>query len=119
MPSFYATDNGVKWRSLSKEYPDWETVYGQYNRWTDDPTIENIHRKLRKINRVIAGKNLMRRSVLSIVKQSEGRKKDIVEDSMQGKNKGKETASGRGYDGTRHWALVHSAGIQDPGWRTL
>ena len=87
---FYATDNGVKWRSLPKEYPHWETVYGYFKRWTDDQTIEKIHRKLRKINRVIAGKNLMRRSVLSIVKQSEGRKKDIVEDSMQGKKQREE-----------------------------
>ena len=111
---FYATDNGVKWRSLPKEYPHWETVYGYFKRWTDDQTIEKIHRKLRKINRVIAGKNLMRRSVLSIVKQSEGRKKDIVEDSMQGKKtKGRKRHLVVDTMGLVIEALVHSAGIQD------
>ena len=71
----------------------------------DGPMIKRLKKYTGNYGRSIAslqGKNLMRRSVLSIVKQSEGRKKDIVEDSMQGKNKGKKTASGRGHDGTRH-----------------
>ena len=111
---FYATDNGVKWRSLPKEYPHWETVYGYFKRWTDDQTIEKIHRKLRKINRVIAGKKPD--ETVSIIdsqtvrgteegyrrgfdagKKTKGRKRHLVVDTM----------------GLVIEALVHSAGIQD------
>lgn len=100
---FYATDNGVKWRSLPKEYPHWETVYGYFKRWTDDQTIEKIHRKLRKINRVIAGKKPD--ETVSIIDSQTVR--GTEEGYRRGfdagkKNKGKKTASGRGHDGTRH-----------------
>ena len=53
---FYVLDNGIKWRSLPHDYPAWETVYGYFKRWSSDGTIERIHRKLRKIVRVTAGK---------------------------------------------------------------
>jgi putative transposase len=53
---FYVLDNGIKWRSLPHDYPAWETVYGYFRRWSTDGTLERIHRRLRKITRVIAGK---------------------------------------------------------------
>jgi putative transposase len=54
---FYILDNGIKWRSLPHDYPAWETVYWYFNTWAEDGTIIRIHKKLRQINRVIAGKN--------------------------------------------------------------
>jgi len=53
---FYVLDNGIKWRSLPHDYPKWQTVYWYFNLWSQDGTIERIHRKLRKITRVTAGK---------------------------------------------------------------
>lgn len=53
---FYVLDNGIKWRSLPHDYPAWETVYGYFKKWSTDATLEKIHRKLRKITRVAAGK---------------------------------------------------------------
>jgi len=53
---FYVLDNGIKWRSLPHDYPSWETVYGYFQLWSKDGTIEKIHRKLRKLARVAAGK---------------------------------------------------------------
>lgn len=53
---FYVLDNGTKWRSLPHDYPKWQTVFWYFNQWNKDGTIENIHRKLRKITRVIEGR---------------------------------------------------------------
>lgn len=53
---FYVLDNGTKWRSLPHDYPKWQTVFWYFNRWNKDGTIEKIHRKLRKITRVVMGK---------------------------------------------------------------
>lgn len=53
---FYVLDNGIKWRSLPHDYPSWQTVYGYFHLWSSDGTLERIHRKLRKIVRVTAGR---------------------------------------------------------------
>lgn len=53
---FYVLDNGIKWRSLPHDYPAWQTVYWYFNLWAEDGTIVKVHKKLRKINRVIAGR---------------------------------------------------------------
>ena len=53
---FYVLDNGTKWRSLPHDYPKWQTVFWYFNRWNKDGTIEKIHKKLRKITRVVEGK---------------------------------------------------------------
>lgn len=53
---FYVLDNGIKWRSLPHDYPKWQTVYWYFNQWSQEGTIEKIHRKMRKITRVAAGK---------------------------------------------------------------
>jgi len=53
---FYVLDNGTKWRSLPHDYPKWQTVFWYFNRWNKDGTIEKIHRKLRKITRVVMDK---------------------------------------------------------------
>ena len=53
---FYVLDNGIKWRSLPHDYPKWQTVYWYFNLWSQDGTIERIHRKLLKIARASFGK---------------------------------------------------------------
>jgi transposase len=30
----YVTENGCKWRSLSKEYGNWNSIYMRANRWS-------------------------------------------------------------------------------------
>lgn len=93
---FYVTDHGIKWRGLPKDYPAWETVYGYFKRWTMEGTIEKIHRKLRKINRVIVGKKPD--ETVSIIDSQSS--KGTEEGKRRGfdagkKNKGKEAAFGR------------------------
>ena len=30
---FYRADNGIKWRALPVDFPNWQTVYGYYRLW--------------------------------------------------------------------------------------
>lgn len=30
---FYRADNGIKWRALPIDFPNWQTVYGYYRLW--------------------------------------------------------------------------------------
>lgn len=53
---FYVLDNGIKWRSLPHDYPAWQTVYWYFTLWAEDGTLVKVHKKLRKIARVIADK---------------------------------------------------------------
>lgn len=53
---FYVLDNGTKWRSLPHDYPKWQTVYWYFNQWNKNGTIERIHKKMRKITRIVADK---------------------------------------------------------------
>lgn len=53
---FYVLDNGIKWRSLPHDYPKWQTVYWYFNEWNQNGTLEKLHRKVRKITRVVSGR---------------------------------------------------------------
>lgn len=53
---FYILKTGCQWHMLPKEYPPKSTVYMYFAKWRDEGTIEKIHRKLRKISRVLANK---------------------------------------------------------------
>jgi putative transposase len=90
---FYVLDNGIKWRSLPHDYPAWQTVYWYFNLWAEDGTIVKVHKKLRKINRVVAGKK-PEETVAIIDSQST---KTTEEANVKGfdagkKNKGKKKA---------------------------
>lgn len=45
---------GSPWRDLPEEYGPWETVYGCFNRWNADGTLDEILRRLRAL-RIEAG----------------------------------------------------------------
>ena len=40
---------GSPWRDLPEEYGPWETVYGCFNRWNADGTLDEILRRLRAL----------------------------------------------------------------------
>ncbi len=111
---FYVLENGIKWRSLPHDYPAWETVYWYFKVWAEDGTIVRIHKKLRQITRVTAGKK-PEETVAIIDSQST---RTTEEASIKGFDAGKKTKGRK-----RHIAvdtmgllvevLIHSAGIQD------
>jgi putative transposase len=53
---FYHTRAGGSWRLLPHDFPPWESVYGFFNRWSKDGTLERIHDALRERTRVEAGR---------------------------------------------------------------
>jgi transposase len=42
----YLLDNGVKWRSLPKEYPRWQSVYYYFRKWSKDATLQKVQQSL-------------------------------------------------------------------------
>ena len=53
---FYQTRAGGAWRLLPHDFPPWESVYGFFNRWSKDGTLERINDALRERTRIEAGR---------------------------------------------------------------
>jgi putative transposase len=53
---FYVAKSGGGWRMLPHDFPPWNTVYGYYNRWRKDGTLERVHDALRVAVRRKAGR---------------------------------------------------------------
>lgn len=45
---FYLLKTGCQWRMLPSEFPNWESTYYYFNKWSHDGTLEEIHEVLRK-----------------------------------------------------------------------
>jgi putative transposase len=43
---FYMIENGVKWKNLPKEYPDYHSVWYHFNKWSRDGTLAELNRLL-------------------------------------------------------------------------
>ena len=43
-------ENGYKWRTLSKKYGKWHTIYMRFNRWSKNGTIQKIFEEMQKLN---------------------------------------------------------------------
>src|SRR5215212_5984428 len=54
---FYVLKSGCPWRSLPREFPPWETVYGWFRRWRIDGTWEGLNATLREWLRTRSGRN--------------------------------------------------------------
>ena len=52
----YWADNGIKWRALPHDFPNWSTVYDYYRRWVKTGVWEQINIKLVKLVRLTEGK---------------------------------------------------------------
>ena len=53
---FYHTRAGGSWRLLPHDFPPWQSVYGFFNRWSKDGTLERTHDALRERTRIEAGR---------------------------------------------------------------
>jgi putative transposase len=53
---FYHTRAGGSWRLLPHDFPPWNSVYGFFNKWSKDGTLERIHDSLRERTRIEAGR---------------------------------------------------------------
>lgn len=53
---FYQSRAGGSWRLLPHDFPPWSSVYGFFNRWSKDGTLERVHDSLRERTRIEAGR---------------------------------------------------------------
>lgn len=53
---FYHTRAGGAWRLLPHDFPPWSSVYGFFNKWSKDGTLERVHDSLRERTRIEAGR---------------------------------------------------------------
>ena len=44
----YVTENGCKWRSLAKEFGNWNSIYKKVNRWAKSGVLERVFIALQK-----------------------------------------------------------------------
>lgn len=52
----YWNRTGCQWRYLPTDFPNWNTVYGVFRKWTKDGTWKKIHDRLREKVRKAVGK---------------------------------------------------------------
>lgn len=52
----YVVRTGCQWRMIPKDFPNWNTVYGNFWRWSRDGVWEQIHDALREKVRKSVGK---------------------------------------------------------------
>ena len=53
---FYQARSGGAWRLLPHDFPPWQTVYGCFNTWSKDGTLQRVHDALREYTRIAAGR---------------------------------------------------------------
>jgi len=53
----YLVREGITWRAMPHDLPDYRTVYHYFRRWRDDGTWQRIHDALREETRQAAGRN--------------------------------------------------------------
>jgi len=49
---FYLVDNGIKWRAMPHDFPDWHAVYYYFKKWRDDGTLAELNLQLAQLVRV-------------------------------------------------------------------
>ena len=53
---FYWADNGIKWRTMPHDLPNWSTVYDYYRRWVKTGLWEKLNAHLGKLVRRVEGR---------------------------------------------------------------
>ena len=54
----YLVREGITWRAMPHDFPDYRTVYHYFARWRDDGTWQTIHDALRDTTRQAAGREV-------------------------------------------------------------
>jgi transposase len=98
---FYVLRTGCQWRFLPKDFPPKSTVWGYFDTWRHDGTLEAIHDRLRDRVRKQAKPGQPRRTA-SIDSQS-------VDTSSGGQARGRDNA--KKIDGRKRHIIVDSLGL--------
>jgi transposase len=98
---FYVLRTGCQWRYLPKDFPPKSTVWGYFDQWRRDGTLDNLHETLRNQVRKQAKPGRPRRTA-SIDSQS-------VDTSSGGEARGRDNA--KKVDGRKRHIIVDSLGL--------
>ena len=98
---FYLLRTGCQWRYLPKDFPPKSTVWGYYDEWRHNGTLDAIHDKLRELVRKKEKPGRPRRTA-SIDSQS-------VDTSAGGPARGRDNA--KNVDGRKRHIVVDSLGL--------
>jgi len=85
----YVVRAGCAWRLMPNDFPSWQTVYGQFRRWTKNGAWNAIHDCLCEQVRVRQGRNS--EPTASIIDSQSVRGADTVGRSTRGYDAGKKT----------------------------
>ncbi len=98
---FYLLRSGCQWRYLPKDFPPRSTVWGYFNEWRHNGTLEEIHDRLRCKVRT-AEKPYAPRTTASVDSQS-------VDTTSGGEQRGRDNA--KNVDGRKRHIVVDSMGL--------
>src|SRR5271154_6907846 len=98
---FYIVRTGCQWRYLPKDFPPKSTVWGYFDEWRHNGTLETIHDRLRTKVRA-AEKPYAPRTTASVDSQS-------VDTTSGGEQRGRDNA--KNVDGRKRHIVVDSMGL--------
>nr|WP_144259451.1 IS5 family transposase [Methylocystis sp. ATCC 49242] len=114
----YVLSTGCQWRAIPKDLPPKSTVYGYFDLWTYDGTLDRIHRALYVKCREAAGREASPTAAVIDSQSVKGAEKGGVGIDPHGYDAGKKIKGKKRHIlvdtiGLLLHALVHPAGIQD------
>nr|WP_144259461.1 IS5 family transposase [Methylocystis sp. ATCC 49242] len=114
----YVLSTGCQWRAIPKDLPPKSTVYGYFDLWTYDGTLDRIHHALYVKCREAAGREASPTAAVIDSQSVKGAEKGGVGIDPHGYDAGKKIKGKKRHIlvdtiGLLLHALVHPAGIQD------
>ncbi len=103
---FYVLRSGCAWRMLPADFPPWPTVYGYFQKWRTDGTLDRVHDALRaQVRGSDEEGNRDPEPTASIIDAQSIRGADTVGAETRGYDAGKKT------NGRKRHAIVDTLGM--------
>ena len=100
---FYVLDNGIKWRAMPVDFPEWSAVYRFFRRWRNQGLITMLHDRLRREARRAAGREP--EPTAAVIDSQSLRAAETVGAKQRGYDAGKRT------NGTKRHIAVDAIGL--------
>ncbi len=82
----YLVNNGIKWREMPNDFPPWQSVYSQFNKWRKDNLWEALNLNLVESARMLEGREASP-SLASIDSQSQPAEPGVSNRGIDGNKK--------------------------------
>lgn len=98
----YVLVEGIQWRALPSDFPQWQTVYTYFRNWRKDDTWITIHNELYRRERILSGRDP---GPSELIIDSQSVKSDAIVSEAVGYDAGKKIK------GRKRFALVDTLGL--------